>query len=95
MRNSTNGTEVQKSMVSGCKPSLRFSYCYKKLFFTAILLMATIMVNAQSIAQQAEKVGNEAFAGAMIRNIMIIAGVFLISFLFRSVKNNKENQRPQ
>jgi len=57
--------------------------------------MGTIIINAQSIGQQAEKVGNEAFAGAMIRNIMIIAGVFLVSFMFRSGKKNKENQRPQ
>ena len=92
MRNSTNGTEVQKSMVSGCKPSLRFSYCYKKLFFTAILLMATIMVNAQSIEQQAEKVGNEAFASAMIRNILIVAGVVLASFLFKSSSRKNENR---
>ena len=57
--------------------------------------MVTIMVNAQSIEDQAEKAGNEAFASAMIRNILIVAGVFLAIFLFRSSKKNKENQRTE
>lgn len=93
MRNSTNGTEVQKSMVSGCKPrDLQLSYCYKKILFTATFLMVTMMVNAQSIEEQAEKAGNEAFGGAMIRNIFIVAGVILASFLFKSSSRKNENK---
>ena len=95
MRNLMNGTEVLKSIVNGCKSNCQFSTCLKKVLFTAAFIMVAIMVNAQSIQQQAEKAGNEAFAGAMVRNIMIIAGVFLVSFMFRSGKKNKENQLPQ
>lgn len=92
MRNSTNGTEVQKSMANGCKPNRQFSYCYKKLLFTVAFLIVTIMVNAQSIEEQAEKVGNEAFASAMIRNILIVAGVILVTFLFKSSSRKNENK---
>gem|GEM_PF-1018623 len=87
-----NGTEVQKSMANGCKPNIQLSYCCKKLLITATLLMATIMVNAQSIEEQAEKVGNEAFAGAMFRNIFIVAGIILVSFLFKSSSSKNENK---
>jgi hypothetical protein len=90
MRNSKNATEVQKSVLSGCKSNL--SYCYKKLLFSATFLMATIIVNAQSIEKQAEKVGNEAFASAMIRNILIVAGVILVTFLFKSSSRKNENK---
>ena len=92
MRNSTNGTEVQKSVANGFRPNLQLSYYYKKLLFTATFLMGTIMVNAQSIEEQAEKAGNEAFGGAMIRNILIVAGFILGSFLFKSASSKNENK---
>lgn len=95
MRDLTNGTEVLKSIVRVCKLNNQFSACLKKVLFIAVFMMVTIITNAQSLERQADKVGNEAFSGAMIRNIMIIAGVFLVSFIFSSGKKNKENQNPQ
>lgn len=92
MRNSTNGTEVQKSLANGLKPNLQLSSCYKKLLFAATFLMVTILVNAQSIEDQAEKTGNAAFGGAMIRNILIVTGFILGSFLFKSFSRKNENK---
>lgn len=51
---------------------------------TCLTIMMTVIANAQSIEEQAAKAGNEAFANAMIRNILIIAGVAVVYFLFKS-----------
>lgn len=91
-----NGTKNRNPKVDHCKQhNCRFSNYLKKLFFTVAMLAATVMVHAQSIEEQAEKVGNETFAIAMIRNVMIIIGVIVISSLFKSRKKNNENQRPE
>ena len=55
MRNLMNETEVQKSQVNEHRPINQSVNGFKKLLFTAAILMATFMVNAQSIEQQAEK----------------------------------------
>ena len=40
--------------------------------------MMTVIVNAQSIEEQATKAGNDAFTNTMIRNVLIIAGVAVV-----------------
>lgn len=55
-----------------------------KLLMTGLIIMMTVIANAQSIEEQATKAGNDAFANAMIRNVLIIAGVAVIYFLFKS-----------
>lgn len=91
-----NGTKDQNPKVDLCKQrNCQFSNYLKKLFFTVAMLAATAMVHAQSIEEQAEKAGNEAFAGAMVRNVMIIIGVVIFFSLFKSGKKDKENQSPE
>ena len=55
-----------------------------KILLTGLTVMMTVIVNAQSIEEQATKAGNDAFANAMIRNVLIIAGVAVVYFLFKS-----------
>lgn len=58
-----------------------------------LTVMTTIITNAQSIESQATKAGNEAFANAMIRNVLIIVGVAVVYFLIKSSskKNDKKD----
>lgn len=65
----------------------------KKLLTTIVLLTTTLMVFAQSIEEQAEKAGNEAFAGAMIRNILLMVGGIVIYSVIKSGKTKKEDQQ--
>jgi heme/copper-type cytochrome/quinol oxidase subunit 2 len=65
----------------------------KKLLTTMVMLTTTLMVFAQSIEEQAEKAGNEAFAGAMIRNILLMVGGIVIYSVIKSGKNKKEDQQ--
>lgn len=51
---------------------------------TGLTIMMTVFANAQSIEEQATKAGNDAFANAMIRNVLIIVGVAVVYFLFKS-----------
>jgi hypothetical protein len=67
----------------------------KKLLTTMVMLTTTLMVFAQSIEEQAEKAGNEAFAGAMIRNILLMVGGTIIYTLIKSGKTKKEDQNSQ
>ena len=90
-----NGTKGRNPKVDHCKQhNCQFSNYLKKLFFTVAMLAATVMVHAQSIEEQAEKAGNEAFANAMVRNVMIIIGVVIFFALSKSGKKDKENQSP-
>lgn len=64
----------------------------KKLFLALILLTVTLTVCGQNIPpeemarieEEARKAGNDAYANAMIRNAIIIAGVAVVYFLFKS-----------
>ena len=67
----------------------------KKLLSTLVMLTTTLMVFAQSIEEQAEKAGNEAFAGAMIRNILLMVGGIVIYSVIKSGKTKKEDQQPK
>lgn len=64
-----------------------------KLLMTGLTIMTTLIANAQSIEEQATKAGNEAFANAMIRNVLIIVGVAVVYFLFKllSKKTDKND----
>ena len=64
-----------------------------KFLLTGLTILMTVVVNAQSIEEQATKAGNDAFANAMIRNVLIIAGVAVVFFLFKSSskKNDKKD----
>ncbi len=64
-----------------------------KFLFTSLTVIITIIANAQSIEEQATNHGNEAFAYAMIRNILIIIGIAVVSFLFNfsSKKTDKKD----
>ena len=64
----------------------------KNLLLTVLLLTTTIAANAQSIQSQAEKAGNEAFAGAMIRNVFIGIGIVLFIALSRSKKSKDDKK---
>jgi hypothetical protein len=44
----------------------------------------TAIVNAQSINEQATKAGNDVFANAMIRNVLIVVGIAVVYYLFKS-----------
>jgi heme/copper-type cytochrome/quinol oxidase subunit 2 len=55
-----------------------------KILLTGLTIMMTVIGNAQSIEEQATKAGNDAFANAMIRNVLIIVGVAVVYFLFKS-----------
>ncbi|MDO9511228.1 MAG: hypothetical protein Q7J34_05685 [Bacteroidales bacterium] len=55
-----------------------------KFFLTGLTIMMTAIVNAQSINEQATKAGNDAFANAMIRNVLIVVGVAVVYYLFKS-----------
>jgi VIT1/CCC1 family predicted Fe2+/Mn2+ transporter len=55
-----------------------------KFFLTGLTVMMTAIVNAQSINEQATKAGNDAFANAMIRNVLIVVGVAVVYYLFKS-----------
>lgn len=55
-----------------------------KILMTGLTIMMTVITNAQSIEEQATKAGNDAFANAMIRNVLIIVGVAVVYFLFKS-----------
>lgn len=64
-----------------------------KFLLTGLTTLLTIIANAQSIEEQATKAGNDAFANAMIRNVLIIVGVAVVYFLFKSFskKNDKKD----
>lgn len=64
-----------------------------KFLLTGLTMLLTIIANAQSIEEQATKAGNDAFANAMIRNVLIIVGVAVVYFLFKSSskKNDKKD----
>lgn len=64
-----------------------------KILLSGLTVMMTVIVNAQSIEEQATKAGNDAFANAMIRNVLIIAGVAVVYFLFKSssMKTDKKD----
>lgn len=92
----TNETKGRNPKVDHRKQhNCQFFNYLKKLFFTIAMLAVTVMVHAQSIEEQAEKVGNETFASAMVRNVMIIIGVVIFFTLSKSGKKDKENQRPE
>lgn len=55
-----------------------------KFILTAITATMTLIANAQSIEEQATKAGNEVFSNAMIRNVLIIVGLAVVYFLFKS-----------
>jgi hypothetical protein len=55
-----------------------------KFLITSLTVIITTIANAQSIEDQATKAGNDAFAIAMIRNILIFIGVSVVYFLFKS-----------
>jgi|688.fasta_scaffold1473536_1 hypothetical protein len=63
-----------------------------KFFLVLILLTVTLTVFGQNIPpeemarirEEAHKAGNDAYANAMIRNVLIIAGVAVVYFLFKS-----------
>jgi heme/copper-type cytochrome/quinol oxidase subunit 2 len=55
-----------------------------KFLMTGLTIMMTVIANAQSIEEQATKAGNDAYANAMIRNVLIIVGVAVVYFLFKS-----------
>lgn len=65
----------------------------KKILLTGLTIMLSVIANAQSIEEQASKAGNDAFANAMIRNVLIIAGVAVVYYLFKSSskKNDKKD----
>lgn len=63
----------------------------KNLLLTVLFLMAAIVANAQSIQAQAEAVGNEAFASAMIRNIFI--GIGIVAFLALSGSKKSKDEK--
>ena len=67
----------------------------KKLLSTLVMLTTTLMVFAQAIEQQAEQAGNEAFAGAFIRNILLMIGGIVIYTVIKSKKAKKEEQQPK
>ena len=56
----------------------------KKNLLIGLTVMMTLIANAQSIEEQALKAGNDAFANAMIRNVLIIVGVAVVYYLFKS-----------
>ncbi|MFA5433067.1 MAG: hypothetical protein WC319_09410 [Candidatus Paceibacterota bacterium] len=64
-----------------------------KILLTGLTIMMTVIANAQSIEERATKAGNDAFANAMIRNVLIIAGVAVVYYLFKSSskKNDKKD----
>ena len=62
-----------------------------KFILTSLTILTTLSSNAQSIEEQATKAGNDAFANAMIRNILIIAGFAVVYFLFKS--SSKKNDK--
>jgi hypothetical protein len=55
-----------------------------KFFLTGLTFMMTAIVNAQSINEQATKAGNDVFANAMIRNVLIVVGIAVVYYLFKS-----------
>jgi hypothetical protein len=73
--------------------NLKIEKAMKKLLTTIVMLTTTLMVFAQTIEEQAEKAGNEAFAGAMIRNILLIVGGIVIYSVIKSGKTKKEDQQ--
>lgn len=51
-----------------------------------------LIILLQSFNEQATKAGNDAFANAMLRNVLIIVGIAVVYFIFKSAKgNNKKN----
>jgi len=64
----------------------------KNLLLTGLMVATTVIANAQSIEEQATKVGNDAFATAMIRNVFIILGVVLFFALSGSKKSNNDKK---
>lgn len=64
----------------------------KNLLLTVLLLTTTIVANAQSIQAQAERAGNEAFAGAMVRNVFIVIGIVFFMSLFGSKKSKDDKK---
>jgi len=71
-----------------------------KLFLVLILLMVTLTVFGQNIPleemarieEEARKAGNDAYANAMIRNVLIIVGVAVVYFLFKSLSKKTEKK---
>jgi hypothetical protein len=51
-----------------------------------------LTVLLQSFNEQATKAGNEAFANAMIRNVLIIVGIAVVYFIFKSAKGNNKKK---
>lgn len=56
----------------------------RKFILTGLTTLITLIANAQSIEDLATKAGNDAYASAMIRNVLIIAGVAVVYLLFNS-----------
>lgn len=71
-----------------------------KLFLVLILLMVTLTVFGQNIPleemarieEEARKAANDAYANAMIRNVLIIVGVAVVYFLFKSSSKKTETK---
>jgi len=63
-----------------------------KFLLTSLTVMMTVIVNAQSIEEQATKAGKDAFANAMIRNVLIILGIAVVYFLFKSSSNKGDKK---
>lgn len=63
----------------------------KNLFLTVIISATSLITNAQSVEDQAHKAGANAFANAMIRNVLIIVGIAVVFYLYKSFsKKNKD-----
>lgn len=54
-------------------------------------MLLTILL--QSIDEQATKAGNDAYANAMIRNVLIIVGVAVVIFIFKSSKGKDKTPK--
>jgi len=64
----------------------------KSFLLTVLMLVTTMIANAQSIEEQATKVGNDTFATAMVRNVFIGIGIVLFLALSGSKKSNNDKK---
>ena len=64
----------------------------KNLLLTLVMVSTSFISNAQSIQDQAERAGNDAFATAMVRNVFIIIGIVLFFALSGSKKSKDDNK---